>query len=347
MTNEDGGFGDHIPRTRLSDDLCLILGANTLLWVVTLFPILKATPLRIMVAVPFTLFIPGYALIAALFPEGEGMNTEGHPSVEGGSGPSFSADLGLLERAVLSFGSSIALVPLIGMALNFMPWGIRLWTILASLTLLTGLLTLIAVKRRAQLPANERFDPSLGYTLQTGLSRFRSAANRGELLLTVVLLLSVCITAGGIGYAISAQPETGSFTEFYLLTENETGDPVAGNYPANMTVGEKQQIIVGIGNHEGEPANYTVVIELQEVQMDGNQTIVTDSEELDRFTPRLQSNETVHSQQQLIPTELTGQRLRLQFQLYRGNAPRGDAGADPYRETHLWMNVSAVGQSDF
>lgn len=62
---------------------------------------------------PFLLFFPGYTSQAALFPE--------------------KGRLGEVERVALSFGLSIAVVPLIGLGLNFTPWGIRLDPILISL----------------------------------------------------------------------------------------------------------------------------------------------------------------------------------------------------------------------
>jgi len=63
------------------------------------------------------LFLPGYALIAALFPS--------------------KNDLDGIERLALSFGLSIAVVPLIGLGLNFTPFGIRLVPIIVSLSVFT------------------------------------------------------------------------------------------------------------------------------------------------------------------------------------------------------------------
>ncbi|MDE1854263.1 MAG: DUF1616 domain-containing protein [Thaumarchaeota archaeon] len=62
------------------------------------------------------LFLPGYTLIEALYPKKE--------------------DLDGLERLALSIGLSLALVPLVGLLLNYTPWGIRLDPIVVSLSLL-------------------------------------------------------------------------------------------------------------------------------------------------------------------------------------------------------------------
>jgi len=80
------------------------------------------TIIRYMLGSLLVLFLPGYALIETLYPKEE--------------------DLSPLERLALSIGLSLALVPLVGLILNYTPWGIRLDPILIALTILT--LTLLA-----------------------------------------------------------------------------------------------------------------------------------------------------------------------------------------------------------
>lgn len=74
------------------------------------------------------LYLPGAALIEALYPKKE--------------------DLEPLERLALSIGLSLALVPLVGLVLNYTPWGIRLNPVVASLSLLTVSLAFAAVRRK-------------------------------------------------------------------------------------------------------------------------------------------------------------------------------------------------------
>jgi hypothetical protein len=76
----------------------------------------------------FVLFIPGYVAVEALFPKG--------------------GELDMLERFALSIGLSLALVPLVGLLLNFTPWGIRLVPIMVSLFVLTIGLSLVGLARR-------------------------------------------------------------------------------------------------------------------------------------------------------------------------------------------------------
>lgn len=76
----------------------------------------------------FVLFIPGYVTVKALFTE--------------------ERQLDSIERFALSIGLSLALVPLVGLLLNYTPWGIRLNPIAISLTLLTVGIAMIGVARR-------------------------------------------------------------------------------------------------------------------------------------------------------------------------------------------------------
>jgi len=81
----------------------------------------------------FVLFIPGYVTVEALFPKGR--------------------ELDSIERFALSVGLSLALVPLVGLLLNYTPWGIRLTPIVISLTVLTVGLALVGLARQYRLSA--------------------------------------------------------------------------------------------------------------------------------------------------------------------------------------------------
>ena len=73
----------------------------------TLVSPLNKTPVRIILGLLLVLFLPGYSLIAALFPGKDG-----------------------IERIALSFRLSIPVMPRSGLALNYMPFGIRLVPVL-------------------------------------------------------------------------------------------------------------------------------------------------------------------------------------------------------------------------
>lgn len=94
-----------------------------------LTPILAAP--RIVLGSLFTLFLPGYSLVEALYPRED--------------------ELSPLERLALSIGLSLALVPLVGLILNYTPWGIRLDPTMVGLSALTLLLLLASAYRKYQI----------------------------------------------------------------------------------------------------------------------------------------------------------------------------------------------------
>jgi uncharacterized membrane protein len=124
-------------RDRIPADLALVILWTLVCIPFVLVPPLNETPVRILLGLPLVLFLPGYALIALLFPR--------------------KGDLDGIERVALSFGLSIAVVPLTGLALNYTPFGIRLSPVLFSLSVLTVALAIGAVLRRAKLPMEDRF----------------------------------------------------------------------------------------------------------------------------------------------------------------------------------------------
>jgi uncharacterized membrane protein len=91
------------------------------------------TYIRSATGIIFVLFIPGYTFIRTLFPSklpvktGENMDT--------------------IERVALSIGVSITFVPLVGLMLNYTPWGIRTEPIMVSLFALTIACASVAVVR--------------------------------------------------------------------------------------------------------------------------------------------------------------------------------------------------------
>lgn len=63
--------------------------------------------------------------------------------------------LDTIERVALSLGMSIALVPIIGLLLNYTPWGIRLTPIVLSLLALTIVFATAAIIRENQAKTSE------------------------------------------------------------------------------------------------------------------------------------------------------------------------------------------------
>jgi hypothetical protein len=90
--------------------------------------------LRYSLGIIFVLFLPGFALVKALFPEKVPIKTS-------------SKNLDTIERVALSFGMTLALAPMVGLILNYTSWGIRLTPITLSLLGLTAVFATAAVLR--------------------------------------------------------------------------------------------------------------------------------------------------------------------------------------------------------
>ncbi|MCX9025951.1 MAG: DUF1616 domain-containing protein [Candidatus Methanoperedens sp.] len=283
---------------QLPSDLRIVIVITVLSFASVLSPLLEQTAIRTILGIPLVLFLPGYTLIAALFP---GKN-----------------DLDAIERIALSFGLSIAIVPLIGLVLNFTPWGIRLVPILISLTFFIIVMTLAAQIRRLKLAENMRFEvkfKEMYDSIKTEM--FVKPQNRTDKILTIVLVISILASLTMLVYVIVTPKQGEKFTEFYILG---TAGKAEG-YPTNIAAGKTSAVIVGIVNHEYEPVNYTLQVKI-------NEDILKE-----------QQIQTAHNQtwqQQVNFTPLhAGTSLKLQFLLYRnGNFTQ------PYRDTHLWVNVT-------
>jgi hypothetical protein len=104
----------------------------------------NAVPLvyiRYVLGTIFVLWLPGYSFIKALFPTGA-------------TNKKSSGNIDSIERTALSIGLSLALVPIVGLLLNYTPWGIRLTPIVLSLLALTTIFATAAIIREHHTKIN-------------------------------------------------------------------------------------------------------------------------------------------------------------------------------------------------
>jgi uncharacterized membrane protein len=194
---------------------------------------IPSSGLRLAIGLPFLLFFPGYALVAAISPKREAISAA--------------------ERAGLSFGLSLAVVPLISLILNFTPWGIRLEPVLYSVTIFIFITSVIAWIRRMRLPEEYRFIIEFQMKLPVW---YGGTWNRVLFIILVVVILGAI---GTLGY-VMAKPRTEAFTEFYILGL----EGKAAGYPKEIRVGKEAKITAVIVNHQGKAVSYRV-----EVRIDG------------------------------------------------------------------------------
>ncbi len=291
--------------------LCIVLALILVLLVVFLPDSLA----RKILGLIFVLFLPGYAATAALFPEND--------QIDG------------IERVALSFGLSIAIVPLIGLALNFTTWGIRLDPIMASVSGFIIAASLVGWYRRMRLAADERFvivvDAKIDFA---GMPLVDKALTIG---IIVMLVASVVV----LGWAIST-PRTGErFTQLAILGPGG----MATDYPGNLTVGETGTVLLSVESFEHETKGYAIVIVLTTAGDGffeiGESTI--NWADTHALTPRigLAQNFSLEHQEyynQTFDFSVISQGVwKLQFLLYtEGQVVDQNA----YREVHLWLTVT-------
>ncbi|HWR25485.1 MAG TPA: DUF1616 domain-containing protein [Methanosarcina sp.] len=289
---------------KVPSDLLIVMGLVIFTDIFVLTPGLSETVFRNILGLPLVLFLPGYALIAALFPA--------------------KSDLDGIERLALSFGLSIAVVPLIGLGLNYTPWGIRLLPILISLSVFTIAMCGLAYFRRTKLPDAEAFSvPFKETTLSLKADIFEKSESKTDKALTIILILSILLSVATLIYVVVTPKEGEHFTEFYMLGLQGKAE----NYPTNYTLGENGTVIIGIVNHEYRPVNYTMQMKLENNSL-------TLPENLKQI--KLAHNETWENPVNITPP-FEGKNMKLEFLLFNET----DKNV-PYRDLHLWINVNTT-----
>ena len=355
-----------LPRQlrELPADLASVVVLTLLVNVAVFAPVIRETPLRVPLGLLFVLLVPGYAFIAALFPEqgespgaandddsGRGDADDGsddgsiHRDEPTGAGspdwlPGGRSGIDGIERAALSFGLSIALVPLIGLALSFTPWGIRLVPIMVALSAFSLAMVAVAAGRRWRLPPEERFAVPWREWLERGRGATLENEDRTDAALNLALAASVVLAVGVLAFAVLFPPTGEAFSAIYVLTEDEDGDLVAAGYPEAIEVGDSAEVVLGVDNHEREDTHYTVVAIEQEVQVEGNQSTVLEQRELDRIEFDLAYNETWMEPYEIEPT-LVGEDVRIAWLLFVGDEAIPDEPGleDTEYSVHIWVDV--------
>ncbi len=281
-------------------DLWLVVALAILTDIFVLVPVLNGSFIRNVLGLSIVLFLPGYASIAARF--------------------TAKNDLDVIERITLSFGLSIAVVPLIGFGLNYTPWGIRLLPILITLSIFTVVMCALAYLRRKKLPETDVFEvPFREITLSLKSEILEKPESKLDKALTIFLIFSILLSVTTLVYVILTPKEGEHFTEFYILGPEGKAD----NYPTSYVLGESGTLILGIVNHEYKPVNYTMEVRLENRTLPENLRIIT-----------LAHNETWEKSIVFTPP-FEGQNMRLEFLLFNETERN-----IPYRDLHLWINVT-------
>lgn len=289
---------------KVPSDLLIVMGLMLLTDVFVLTPEISETLLRNTVGLPFVLFLPGYALISALFPA--------------------KSDLDGIERVALSFGLSIAVVPLIGLGLNYTPWGISTLPILTSLSTFISIMCGIAYVRRAKLLENEVFEVSLrAVALSLKADIMENSESKLDRMLTIFLIFSILMSVVTLAFVVISPKEGEHFTEFYILGPEGKAD----NYTTKYILGESGTVTIGVVNHEYRPVNYTMELKLENKSLPLPENIKSIT---------LAHNETWEEPVTFTPA-FEGENMKLEFLLF--NETERNV---PYRDLHLWIDVDKI-----
>ena len=268
------------------------------------------------VGVPFLLFVPGYALVSALFPK-QPTELPGEPATTAGSnGPNW------VVRVILSVVLSAIVVGAIGVLLGQVS-AIRLTPVVGAIGAVAVVGVAVAAGRRLRVGPKRRANPFSGRTVE-----LPSVGTKGQ---TVTLALAVLVFVGTIAF-VGAVPSQGeSYTESYLLTEE--GELAADEYPSTFVANDGHPLSVGLENNEHRPVSYEVIVVAQDVDADG--TVIA-QQEVDRFSADLDHGDEVVIDREIAPT-MTGEGIRLQFLVYKDTATGNVEDAD--QRLQLWVDV--------
>jgi uncharacterized membrane protein len=253
---------------------------------------------RVLLGLPFVLYIPGYLLQGIFFPRQD--------------------DLDSLERMGLSLGLSIALLVLLALLLNALPWGLTVSAILigqGSLVILLVILT--ALVRRLQRAAGDL--PAS----HTSLSAWWVGLQQGERRMLLVMAAALLFTLFTAAWVFLIPSSADYMTEFCMLGP----EGLAQNFPRQASMGQSIGVTLAVTNRERASMQYRVEV-WQVDPLDGTHRQLVGEAPL--FT--IQVNETSQWDQTWQPA-WPGQDQQFEFLLYTANDP------DPYRQLLLWMNI--------
>ena len=256
------------------------------------------------------LFVPGYVLVATLFP--------GKDQVD------------WMERLLLSFGLSIAVVPLLGLGLNFTSFGLRPAAVVVTIAVFTSMLSGAAWWRRMHMEPERRLSASLeiSFPMWNDFSTL-------DRTLTLVLVASIVVAAFTVAVVLTASRPSQHFTEFYIL--GPAGN--ASGYPTLLNASQPGSVIYGIVNHESVVVNYTVRIDLVGIRVLYNaSTGMNEIAEINRTSWYWTNVTLANGQSSTRPFMFwinTTALWKVQFLLFKeGNQ------LSPYRELHIYVRVA-------
>jgi uncharacterized membrane protein len=288
--------------------------------------------LRLLAGTLLLVALPGYAIVSALFPAWRNA-PEGDPE---GDEVRVSTG-GLLQRLALLLGAGLALIPVFALVLDGLGVGLSAWPAAAALTAVVVAGLGVTVTRRGSLPAARRFRFGAGRWIDDIRRSFSPSgpALAVELLLVVAVIAATATLGGALAFPVDGE----SYSSFALRTEAPDGSLIAGEFPDELTAGENGSFVATVENHENAPVDYTVVVQLQRVQVgpDGPRTV--EWRELSRAERTLAPGEQWRHDHTIRPGT-TGEGMRLTYLLYQGDVPSTPRRDNADRSLYVWVDIT-------
>lgn len=278
----------------------VLLGAVALLIMVATSDVLHfLIPLRWVLGLAFVLFVPGYCLTEALFPQAE--------------------DLDSIARGGLSFGLSVATIPVLVLILNILPWGIHPWPILFGVYSEIAVFISVAIWRRLRLASPVIDTPKPTWHLKP----WWQSLSPGERPIFLLIAGTLSLVTIWIGWMLLFPSPEIFTTEFFIL--GKAG--LAEGYPREATVGDPLTVTMGITNREQSARSYRVEVWASDSWNPDRRALVS------QVGPMTVQPGQDLEQPVTWRMPVAGNDQQVEFLLFTGDNPQ------PYRRLRLLLNV--------
>lgn len=274
-------------RGRQFRDLLIISSLLVLGLISTQAPLL----IRIPIGIAAVMLVPGYALVAALFPT--------------------RTQIDFIERIALALATSIGLIVVQALLLDWLPGGLTAESIRVTVGLTSSVLLAIGFVRR------QRAHPAVARVTNPDV-RPRRSASRAIRFTQAIVVANIAVAALAYGLTIGAGHPAP--TEFWIV-------PVEGQaygYPADVEVGSSVEFYLGLRQQSDAPGRYSIVVR-------------RDDDVLQTLGPiAVQAGEQWGGDLRIVADRI-GADQALTIELMRDDA------TSPVRTLRLWLNVTAEG----
>jgi uncharacterized membrane protein len=226
-----------------------------------------------------------------------------------------------------------------GLAFSVFGVGYTATTVLGTAAVITVVGLLIAGRRRVHLSKAQRGQSAIGSTVGRLDGRLLDRPTT-ELIVNTLTLIAVLTAMAGLVFAVVAPAPAPQYASFSVLTENESGELVADDYPSDIAAGDSADVVLQIANEGPEQQVYTVVVQQQ--RFDQSSDSVTERSQLARLNESVSARETRNRSVSLSP-EMTGDQMRFAFLLYSGDPPEDPTVDSAEEHLFLWVNVTDDG----